>query len=153
MTSLSQTHSDIIRHLQASLQQTFHMKDLQPLMYFMGLEVHQTKKGIFLHQHKYIIDLIEIANLQNSTPIATPLEVNVKFQQNVGDPLPDPTLHRRLVGSLVYLTITRPDISHAVNLGSQFMTNPQHLHSAAIKKSSDIFLALLHADCSIRLAI
>lgn len=56
------------------------MKNLEPLMYFLGVEVHQTEKGVFLHQHKYITDWIEIADNQNFTPMDTPLEVNVKLQ-------------------------------------------------------------------------
>eukprot|EP00268_Persea_americana_P059265 TRINITY_DN7252_c0_g2_i3.p1 TRINITY_DN7252_c0_g2~~TRINITY_DN7252_c0_g2_i3.p1 ORF type:complete len:904 (-),score=94.40 TRINITY_DN7252_c0_g2_i3:300-3011(-) len=127
-------HSDMIRQIQASLQDKFHMKDLGPLNYFLGLEVHQSKKGLFLHQHKYATDLVDLADLGDSSPVDTPLEVNVKLRQQDGDLLPDPTFYRRLVGSLVYLTITRPDLSYAVNLVSQFMTAPRHHHLAAVKR-------------------
>ena len=106
----------MIQHLQASLHNSFHMKDLGPLTYFLGLEVHQSDKGLILNQHKYAIGLIGMDGLQNSTPVDTPLEVNVKLSKETGDLLPDSTLYRRLVGSLVYLTITQPDISYAVNL-------------------------------------
>lgn len=70
-------HDDMIRQLQASLQDSLHMKDLGPLTYFLGLEVQQSSKGIFLHQHKYITNLIAFVGLQHSTPVDTPLEVNV----------------------------------------------------------------------------
>lgn len=73
------TTSDMIRELQASHQQTFQMEDLGLSTYFLGLEVHQTNKEIFLHQHKYITDLIEITSLQNSILVDTPLKVNAKF--------------------------------------------------------------------------
>ena len=56
-----------------------------------------------------------MAGLQGSAPVNTPVEVNVKLQQDSGDPLSDPTIYRRLVGSLIYLKITRPDISYAIN--------------------------------------
>lgn len=59
--------------------------------------------------------------------------MNAKLRQDEGDLLPDPTMYRRLVGSPVYLTITRPNISYTINLVSQFMTNPRHLHLAAFK--------------------
>ena len=110
------------------------MKDLGPLHYFLGLEVHQSQKGLFVNQHKYTSDLIELADLQDSSPVDTPVEVNLKLSKDDGDLLPDPHTYRRLVGSLVYLTITRPDISYAVNLVSQFMTAPRHLHLAAVKR-------------------
>lgn len=63
-----------------------------------------------------------------------PLELNVKLRQNKGDPLSDPTLYRCLAGSLVYLTSTRHDTSNAINLVSQFMTNPGNRHLAAVKR-------------------
>ena len=64
----------------------------------------------------------------------TPLEINVKYRIDDGNPLSDLSIYRKLVGSLVYLTITRPDISHAINLASQIMTQPTHLHLAAVKR-------------------
>ena len=126
--SISGTDAAMIQHLQASLHESFHMKDLGPLTYFLGHEVHQTEKGLILDKHKYASDLIDTTGLQNSIPVDTPLEVNVKLSQDTGDPLPDPTMYSRLVGNLVYLTITRPEISYAVNLVNQFMTHPRHLH-------------------------
>lgn len=60
---ISGTHSDMIRQLQASLQDSFLVKDLGPLTYFSGLEVHQPPIGIFLHLHKYITNLIDLASL------------------------------------------------------------------------------------------
>eukprot|EP00268_Persea_americana_P062675 TRINITY_DN8052_c0_g1_i5.p1 TRINITY_DN8052_c0_g1~~TRINITY_DN8052_c0_g1_i5.p1 ORF type:complete len:143 (-),score=17.89 TRINITY_DN8052_c0_g1_i5:109-477(-) len=122
----------MISKLQSSLHQSFHMKDLGPLTYFLGLEVHHTEKGIILRQHKYALDLIELASLQQSTPVDTPLEVNLKLSKDSGDLLPDATLYRQLVGSLIYLTHTCPDISFAINLVSQFMTQPRHLHLVAV---------------------
>ena len=131
---ISGTDSDMIKHLQASLHESFHMKDLGPLTYFLGLEVHQSKKGLILDQHKYAMDLIEMAGLQHSTPVDTPIEVNIQLAHDSGDLLPDATLYRCLVGSLISLTITRPDISYAVNLVSQFMTQPRHLHLVVVRR-------------------
>ncbi|XXG72115.1 hypothetical protein AAC387_Pa07g1278 [Persea americana] len=124
----------MIRELQASLKETFHMKDLGPLNNFLGLEVHQSTKGIVLNQHKYTIDLIDLAGLTASALVDTPVELNVKFSQEDGDLLPDPIAYPQLVGSLIYLTITRLDISYAVNLMSQFMTAPRHLHMTVVRR-------------------
>ncbi|XP_050915416.1 uncharacterized mitochondrial protein AtMg00810-like [Lathyrus oleraceus] len=123
-----------IQQLKQQLQASFHMKDLGNLHYFLGLEVHSTSKGIFLHQHKYAKDLISMAGLESANPVDTPLEVNVKYHHDDGDLLPDPLLYRQLVGSLNYLTITRPDISFAVQQVSQFMHSPRHLHLAAVRR-------------------
>src|SRR5688572_30266126 len=100
------------------------MKDLGTLTYFLDLEVHNNSSGVFLNQHKYTQDLISLASLQDSSSVDTPLELNVKYHCEEGDLLLDPTMFRQLVGSLNYLTITRPDISFAVQQVSQFMQAP-----------------------------
>ncbi|XP_071913998.1 uncharacterized mitochondrial protein AtMg00810-like [Coffea arabica] len=125
--------SELISQLQEHLQRSFHMKDLGPLQYFLGLEVHSTSAGIFLHEHKYIQELIALAGLQDGRSVDTPLEVNVKNCRDEGDFLSDPSLYRQLVGSLNFLTITRPDISFAIQQVSQFMQAPRHLHLAAVR--------------------
>lgn len=128
------TDYSLITKLQQLLHTTFHMKDLEQLTYFLGLEVHHRASGIFVNQHKYIQDLITLAGLEDTSSVDTLMEVNVKYRKDEEDLLDDPTLYRRLVGSLIYLTTTRPDISYAVHQVSQFMTSPQHLHLAAIRR-------------------
>ena len=108
------TDFELISQLQQRLHSSFHMKDLGPLSYFLGLEVNSIAAGIFLNQHKYIHEIITLAGLQDGRSVDTPLEVNVKYRRDEGEFLPDPSLYRRLVGSLNYLTITRSDISFAV---------------------------------------
>ncbi|XP_022873342.1 uncharacterized protein LOC111392272 [Olea europaea var. sylvestris] len=110
------------------------MKDLGQLTYFLGLEVHTTSHGLFLNQHKYIQDLIGLADLFEASSIDMLLELNVNYQKVKGDILPDPSLYRRLVGSLIYLTITHPDISSAVHTLSKFMDAPRHLHMVAVHR-------------------
>ena len=109
----------MIQYLHISLHHSFQMKDLGPLTNFLGLKVQQYEKGLILHQHKYTMDLIESAGLSKSTPVDTPLEVNLKIHSESGDHLPDPTYYRQLVGSLIYSTTTRTDIGYAVNLVTQ----------------------------------
>jgi hypothetical protein len=127
------TDTALIFQLQERLQSSFHMKDLGPLQYVLGLKVHSTTTGIFLHQHKYIQELIALAGLQEGRSVDTPLEVNVKYRRDEGDFLSNPSLYRQLVGSLNYLTITRPDISFVVQQVSQFMQAPTHLHLATVR--------------------
>ncbi|XP_042956257.1 uncharacterized mitochondrial protein AtMg00810-like [Carya illinoinensis] len=127
------TDCGLITKLQQLLHATFHMKDLSQLTYFLGLEVHHQASGIFVNQHKYIQDIITLAGLEDTSSVDTPMEVNVKYRKDEGDLLNDPTLYRRLVGSLIYLTTTRPDISYAVHQVSQFMSSPWHLHLVAVR--------------------
>ncbi|XP_031265831.1 uncharacterized protein LOC116124279 [Pistacia vera] len=106
---------------------------LSQLTYFLGLAVHHRANGIFVNQHKYIQDLITLVGLEDTSSVDTPMEVNVKYKKDEGDLLDDPTLYRRLVGSLIYLTTTRPDISYAVHQVSQFMSSPRHLHLVGVR--------------------
>ncbi|BFG20903.1 hypothetical protein CerSpe_071770 [Prunus speciosa] len=130
------TGSDLeaISAVQTLLNSAFHMKDLGQLTYFLGLEVHHQPQGLFLHQHKYGQDLVQLAGLTNATSVETPMELNVKYRRDEGELLEDPTSYRKLVGSLIYLTITRPDISYAVHTVSKFMQAPRHLHLSAVRR-------------------
>ena len=128
------TDCGLITKLQQRLHATFHMKDLVHLTYFLGLEVHYRSHGLFMNQHKYIQDLITLARLEDTSSVDTPMEVNVKYRKYEGDLLEEPTLYRRLVGSLIYLTTTRLDISYVVHQVSQFMSSPRHLHLVAIRR-------------------
>uniref|UniRef100_A0A2N9GXF4 Reverse transcriptase Ty1/copia-type domain-containing protein n=1 Tax=Fagus sylvatica TaxID=28930 RepID=A0A2N9GXF4_FAGSY len=121
-----------IQDLKHFLGQHFEMKDLGPLSYFLGLEVSSSSDGYYLTQAKYTSDLISRAGITDSKIVDTPIEYNNRLNTHDGEPLPNATLYRQLVGSLVYLTVTRPDISYAVHIVSQFMAAPRSLHYAAV---------------------
>ncbi|KAL3720355.1 hypothetical protein ACJRO7_005217 [Eucalyptus globulus] len=121
-----------ITKLQLYLSQQFEMKDLGRLSYFLGLEVASDSSGYYLSQAKYATDLLSRAGLTDNKTATAPIENNAKFDEKDGTPLPNPTLYRQLVGSLVYLTVTRPDIAYAVHIVSQFMTAPRTTHFAAV---------------------
>uniref|UniRef100_A0A2N9F074 Reverse transcriptase Ty1/copia-type domain-containing protein n=1 Tax=Fagus sylvatica TaxID=28930 RepID=A0A2N9F074_FAGSY len=121
-----------IHDLQKFLSQHFEMKDLGTLSYFLGLKVTSSSDGYYLSQAKYASDLLSKAGLTDSKTVSTPLELNVKLNTTDGEPLSDATLYRQLVGSLIYLTVTRPDLAYVVHLVSQFMSAPRSTHYAAV---------------------
>lgn len=88
------TYSALIARLQQHLQASFHMKDLGPLTYFLGLEVHYDSLGISLNQHKYTQDLLTLAGLHDASPVDTLLEVNTKYRSEDGQIISDPTIYR-----------------------------------------------------------
>ncbi|XP_042436857.1 uncharacterized mitochondrial protein AtMg00810-like [Zingiber officinale] len=121
-----------IESLKFELAHCFAMKDLRLLRYFLGIEIASSPKGYLLSQSKYIADLFERAHLTDNRIVDTPLETNARYSPSDGSPLPDSNLYRTVVGSLVYLTVTRPNIAYVVHVVSQFVTAPTTVHLVAI---------------------
>ena len=121
-----------IQQTKANLSVRFQMKELGELKHFLGLEVERTNDGIFLCQQKYAQDLLDKYRMLDCKPISTPMEVNAKLCSTIGKELEDVIMYRQLVGSLIYLTLTRPDITYAVSMISQFMQKPKKPHLEAI---------------------
>ena len=120
--------SEYIAFVKARLSEQFLMSDLGPLRYFLGIEVSSTSDSIYLSQEKYVQDLLARSCLIDHRTFETPIELNVQLRATDGKPLTDPTRYRHIVGSLVYLAVTRPDISYAVHILSQFVSSPTHVH-------------------------
>ena len=99
------------------------MKDLGALKYFLGIDVARNSEGIFLCQRKYTLDIIAETGLLGSRPVGFPMEQNHTLALAKG-PL-DPKRYRRLVGHLIYLTSTRPDLVYTVHILAQFMQHPR----------------------------
>ena len=127
-------HNDMqgIQDLKHFLGRQFEMKDLGPLNYFLGLEVSSSTDGYYLTQAKYTSDPISRASITDSKMIDTPIEYNCRLNSHDGESLSDATLYKQLVGSLIYHTVTRPDISYAVHVVSQFMAAHISPHYAVV---------------------
>ena len=91
------------------------MKDLGYLNYFLGLEITHSTDGLYITQTKYAAELLSWAGLIDNKTIDTPVELNAHLTPTGGKPLSNPSLYRRLVGNLIYLTVTRLDISYVVH--------------------------------------
>ena len=113
------------------LDQKFKIKDLGDLMFFLDLEMARSEKGVVLCQRKYALEVLEDAGLLCCKPVKTPMEQNVKLSKYGGDVLHDPSSYNRLIRRLLYLTITRPDITFVVHKLSQYMSKPRRPHLAA----------------------
>jgi len=103
-----------INTIKSYLHSQFHIKDLGNLKYFLGFEVARSHHGLVLHQRKYCLDILSEFGLTGCKPDPTPTNSSGKINETEGDILPDPTNYKRLVGKLLYLTHTRPDISFVV---------------------------------------
>ena len=123
-----------IHQLTTALSGQFEMKELGQLKYFLGIEVAYSKEGISLSQHKYTLDLLQETGQLGCKPTSTPLDVNVKIGKGDDGAAVDKAFYQRLIGKLIYLNHTRPDISYGVSLLSQFMSEPYEVHLRAAYK-------------------
>lgn len=155
---------DMLRRFIACTHSEFAIKDLDQLNYFLGLEISYTPHGLFIGKDNYAHDILERADLLDSKLIATPLVAGeslvlllpspkvIVLKKNISlstaNPFRDPTLYRSLVGALQYLTITRSDLSYAVNSVSQFLHSPTNDHFFAVKRILHYVKGTIHYGLS-----
>ncbi|KAF5468106.1 hypothetical protein F2P56_012286 [Juglans regia] len=123
-----------INALKTFMHSKFKIKDLGSLMYFLGIEVARSSKGIHLCQRKYTLDILVDSGTLGSKPTKVSMDQNLKLTKSTGTPLPDPSVYRRLIGRLLYLTISRLDICYSIQTLSQFMATPTDAHLLAAQK-------------------
>jgi hypothetical protein len=109
------------------------MKDLGLMHYFLGLEVWQSLEKIFLNQGKYAVEILKRFDMLECKSMNTPMETKLKLMVDTSSELIDVMMYRRIIGSLMNLTNTRPDICFVVNILSQFLVEPRRVHLVAAK--------------------
>ena len=105
------------------MNKEFEMTDIGMMTYYLGIKVKQNKEGIFILQESYTKKTLKKFKMNDCKPISTPMECGVKLTKHDEGESVDPTFFKSLVGSLRYLTCTRPDILYAVGLVSRYMEN------------------------------
>nr|GEY64037.1 putative RNA-directed DNA polymerase [Tanacetum cinerariifolium] len=123
-----------IKKLKEGLFTEFEMKDLGRLKYFLGIEVLRSQQGIFICQKKYVLDLLAETGMLDCKPAETPMVANQKLYMEPDAELADKGRYQRMVGKLIYLSHTRPDIAYSVGVVSQFMHQPQKAHMDAVER-------------------
>jgi len=120
--------------IKSVLDSLFKSKDFGQLKYFLGIEVAHSKLGISLCQRKYCQDLLADSGTVGSKPVSTPSDSSIKLHHDSGPPFDDIAAYRRLVGRLLYLNTTRPDITFITQQLSQFLSKTaQTHHNAALR--------------------
>ena len=127
-----------LKDIKHCLKARFEMKDMDELHYCLGISVERSDCGreIHIHQKKYLKDLLSKFGMEDSKPVSTPMDINVKLEKNDGvSKNVDPILYQSMVGSLLYAAVaTRPDIAQAVAAVSKFNSCPNESHLTAVKR-------------------
>jgi hypothetical protein len=124
---------DLIVGCKADLASEFEMKDIGLMHYFLRLEVWQVSGEIFLGQGKYAVEILRRFRMEDYKSMATPIITNLKKVITSYSEFLDPRIYRQLIGSLMYLFNTRPNICFVVNTLSQFMVELRQVHWVATK--------------------
>ncbi|KAM2065116.1 hypothetical protein EV1_027912 [Malus domestica] len=124
----------IFEEFKRVMTKEFEMTDIGLMAYYLGIEVKQNEEGIFISQESYVKEILKKFKMDDCKPISTPMECGVKLTKHDEGERVDPTFFKSLVGSLRYLTCTRPDILYAVGLVSRYMENPTTTHLKTAKR-------------------
>jgi len=131
---LASSSMDNITAVKDCLHDRFKINDLGALRFFLGIEVARSPTGIHICQRKYAFDILADSGILGCKPVKIPMEQNFRLYKDEGDCLDDSSTYRRIIGILLYLTITRPDISYPVQVLSQFMDKPSKTHLTTAHK-------------------
>ncbi|GAU37106.1 hypothetical protein TSUD_278930 [Trifolium subterraneum] len=125
---------DMILDFKESMKKNFAMTDLGKMKYFLGVEVIQSDVGIFIHQHKYAIEILKRFGMENCNNVCSPIVPGCKLDKDENGKATDATTFKQMVGCLMYLLATRPDLAYSICLVARFMDRPTDIHVAAVKR-------------------
>ena len=110
------------------------MSMIGELNHFLGLQIRQQESGIFISQSKYAKNLVKKFGLESTSSVRTPMNLNVKLTIDLLGKSVDSSLYRSMIGSLLYLTASRLDISYSVGVCARYQANPKESHIIALKR-------------------
>ena len=124
----------MVLEFKESMKHEFDMTDLGKMRYFLGLEVLQKSSGVFINQKKYALEVLKRFGMDKSNSVHNPIVPGCKLGKDEGGVKVDKTHFKQMVGSLMYLTATRPDMMFVVSLISRYMENPTETHLQVAKR-------------------
>jgi hypothetical protein len=131
----------LVSRFQEMVESEFQMSMMGELTFFLGIQVKQTKQGIFMHQAKYTKDLMKKFNMFELKPVFTPMSSATSLGPDEDGEAVDQREYRSMIGSLLYLIVTRPDIQFVVGLCACFQAFPRSSHQMTVQR---VFRYLKH---------
>ncbi|KAK6149417.1 hypothetical protein DH2020_016942 [Rehmannia glutinosa] len=128
------TNESLCKKFSKLMQGEFEMSMMGELNFFLGLQIKQCQEGIYISQSKYTKELLKKFGIEEGRTVSTPMAADVKIDKDEKGKPVDESKYRGMIGSLLYLTSSRPDILHAVCLCAHFQSNPKESHMSAVKR-------------------
>ena len=128
------TKDELVHDFSKFMQAEFEMSMIGELNHFLGLQICQRESGIIISQSKYAKNLVKKFGLESVNLIRTPMSPNVKLTIDLLGKNVDSSLYRSMIGSLLYLTTSRADISYSVEVRAIYQANPKESHMIALKR-------------------
>ena len=128
------TNEELCKDFEKVMKSKFEMSTIGDLNFFLGLQVKQSDQGIFIHQAKYVNDILTRFNMLDTKLAKTPIEVNHNLGPDLDGEDVDAHVYRAMIGSLMYLTASRPDVMFSVCLCARYQANPKMSHLIAVKR-------------------
>jgi hypothetical protein len=126
------TNLKVFKDFNELMTREFEMSMIGELNFFLGFQINQLKEGTFIHQEKYTNDILKKFKMDDCKPIKTPMPRHLDLDE--GGKSVDQKLYHSMIGSLLYLTASRPDIMFSVCMCSRFQANPKESHRSVLKR-------------------
>jgi hypothetical protein len=124
----------LVSSFQEIMEKDFQMSMMGQLTFFLGVQVMQMKQGTFVHQAKYTKDLMKKFNITERKPVSTPMSTTTSLDPDENDEAANQREYSSMIGSLLYLTVTWPDIQFAVCLCARFQASPRSSHRTVVQR-------------------
>ncbi|GKD75641.1 retrovirus-related pol polyprotein from transposon TNT 1-94 [Tanacetum coccineum] len=132
--SFASTDLDLCDTFANIMSSKFKMSMMGKMSFFLGLQISQSSRGIFINQSKYALEILKKYGMDSSEPVDTPMVERTKLDEDLQGTTVDPTRYRGMVGSLMYLTASRPDLVFAVCMCARYQAKPIEKHLHAVKR-------------------
>jgi hypothetical protein len=131
----------LVSRFQEMMESEFQMSMMGELTIFLGIQVKQMKQGTFVHQAKYMKDLMKMFNMAELKPVSTPMSFATSLDPDEDGEAVDQREYRSMIGSLLYLTATRSDIQFTIGMCARFQASPRSSHRTTVQR---VFRYLKH---------
>jgi hypothetical protein len=124
----------LVQWFASAMESEFEMSMIGELSFFLGLQITQRSEGMFISQEKYLREMLKRFQMEDSKPVGTPMVTGCKLSKDDDSPDVDQSTYRSMIGSLLYITTSHPDIMHVVGMVGRYQSAPKQSHLLAVKR-------------------